>query len=128
MREHPSSTPDPSSHTDPDRWAELIRNLKPAAMLVVIDSTMSKKLRQHCSPEDIWQETLERAWRGRGQHEWRGPAAFRAWIFEIARNRVREVGRSLATVKRGGGQAPLRFSELGSTASASTPRGMPADS
>jgi RNA polymerase sigma factor (sigma-70 family) len=106
----------------------LIRSLKPESMIVVIESTMGPKLRQHCSPEDIWQEALVRAWRARAQHEWRGPVAFRAWLFEIARNCVRELGRSLATAKRGAGKAPLRFSELGSSPSASTPGGLPIDS
>jgi RNA polymerase sigma factor (sigma-70 family) len=100
----------------------------PDAMLVVIGSAMSKKLREHCSAEDIWQETLTHAWRDRAQHEWRGPAAFRAWLFEIARNRIREVARSLATEKRGAGRGPARFSELGSSSSASTSGFLPGDS
>ncbi len=93
--------------------------MNPAAMQVVIGSSMSKKLREHCSPEDIWQETLTHAWRDRAQHRWEDPNAFRAWLFEIARNRIREMARGLSAEKRGAGERTAKFSELatGSTTS-----------
>lgn len=102
--------------------------MDPEAFLVVIDSAMSSKLKEQCSAEDIWQETLTHAWRDRALHEWRGPAAFRSWLFKIARNRIREVARVVATEKRGAGRGAARFSELGSTSSASTSRLLPGDS
>lgn len=113
----PDAAPDPSLgdslvHTDATRWAALIQSVNPAAMHVVIASAMSKSLREHCSAEDIWQETLTHAWRDRAQHRWTGPAAFRAWLFEIARNRIRETVRHAAAAKRGGARRTARFSEL----------------
>lgn len=99
-------------HTDATRWEELIQSINPAAMHVVIASAMSKQLREHCSAEDIWQETLTHAWRDRAQHRWTGPAAFRAWLFEIARNRIREIARNATAEKRGGNLRTARFSEL----------------
>lgn len=106
-------------HTDPDRWHELVASVKPGAMLVVIASAMSKELREQCAPEDIWQETLAMAWRDREQHQWRDSDGFRAWLFEIARNRIRETARRLGRQKRGAGHAarPLADPAAGSSSS-----------
>ena len=117
-----------SPHTDPARWDQLIEQIRPAAILVVIASSMSKSLRAHCSAEDIWQETLAQAWGARGQYEWRGSTAFRAWIFEIARNRIRDAARRMKTEKRGAGRADVRFSELASGLSSALSRALPPDS
>lgn len=119
---------------DATRWDELIQSINPAAMHVVIASAMSKQLREHCSAEDIWQETLTHAWRDRAQHRWTGAAAFRAWLFEIARNRIRETARNATTAKRGGTQRTSRFSELrpqaahGDAGSVSISANLPLDS
>ena len=125
-----SNTPaDPAYHDDPARWEKLIESMNPTAMQVVIGSSMSKKLREHCSAEDIWQETLTHAWRDRAQFRWEGEASFRAWLFEIARNRIREAARNLATEKRGAGERTARFSELTSNSSTSSvAAGLPLDS
>ena len=119
---------DPAFHDDPRRWEEIVRSMNPSAMQVVIGSSMSKKLREHCSPEDIWQETLTHAWRDRSQHTWEGPNAFRAWLFEIARNRIREVARGLSAEKRGAGERTARFSELQKSSSSSVAAKLPLDS
>ena len=105
----PDSAGEPSPLRDPARWPELIEGVRPDAFLVVIASAMSKSLREHCAPEDIWQETLAQAWSARKQHQWQGKAAFRAWLFEIARNRIRDAVRRIETEKRGGGRAEQRF-------------------
>jgi RNA polymerase sigma factor (sigma-70 family) len=118
----------PDHHTDPGRWEEIVRSMNPAAMQVVIGSSMSKKLREHCSPEDVWQETLTHAWRDRAQHRWDGPGAFRAWLFEIARNRIREIARNLSAEKRGAGERTARFSELATGSSSSIVGNLPLDS
>jgi RNA polymerase sigma factor (sigma-70 family) len=121
-------------HTDANRWEELIQSINPAAMHVVIGSAMSKQLREHCSAEDIWQETLAHAWRDRAQHRWTGLAAFRAWLFEIARNRIRETARNAKAEKRGGNLRTARFSELraqaaqGDAGSVSISANLPLDS
>jgi len=115
-------------HADPGRWADLVAGLPPVSMLAVISSSMSRKLREHCSPEDIWQETLAHAWRDRDQHRWQDASAFRAWLFEIARNRIHEAARSLATAKRGAGRPAAKFSDLAASSS-TVPSGLlPADS
>ncbi|MCE9592596.1 MAG: sigma-70 family RNA polymerase sigma factor [Planctomycetes bacterium] len=121
-------------HTDSERWEELIKSINPAAMHVVIGSAMSRQLREQCSAEDIWQETLTHAWRDRAQHHWTGPAAFRAWLFEIARNRIREAARNSTAEKRGGRLRTARFSELraqgahGDAGSVSISANLPLDS
>lgn len=104
--------------TDPARWDQLIEEVRPAAFLVVIASSMGKSLRAHCSPEDLWQDTLALAWRAREQHRWQGSAAFRAWLFEIARNRIRDAVRHMEAAKRGGGRPAVRLSEFTSGAAA----------
>ena len=115
-------------HADPSRWADLVAGLPPASMLAVIASAMSRKLRDHCSAEDIWQETLAHAWRDRDQHVWRDASAFRAWLFEIARNRIHEAARGLATAKRGGGRPAARLTDLATSASTAASAILPADS
>ena len=99
-------------HADPHHWDELIASLRPEAMLAVISASMSKSLRSQCAPEDIWQETLSHAWRDRAQHRWRDVSAYRAWLFEIARNRIRETVRGLGAEKRGSGRSPQRIADM----------------
>jgi RNA polymerase sigma factor (sigma-70 family) len=106
--DEPSALP---PHQDPQRWDELIASLEPAAMLAVIASAMSEPVRAHSSPEDVWQETLTGAWRDRAQHRWSDVKAFRAWVFEIARNRIRGIARSLSTQKRGAGRRTQRLAD-----------------
>lgn len=123
-----ASLGDSFAHTDGKRWEELIQAMNPAALQVVIGSAMSRQLREHSSPEDIWQETLTHAWRDRAQHHWTSTAAFRAWLFEIARNRIREAARNLAAAKRGGERRTARFSEIATSSSTSLSVGLPLDS
>lgn len=78
----------------------LLERLNPAAMLVRVESRMSAELRQAMSPEDIWQETLLYAWRDRAQLVWRGLPEFRAWLMEIAENRIRDAVERFAAAKR----------------------------
>jgi RNA polymerase sigma factor (sigma-70 family) len=115
-------------HIDASRWQALVQAVGPSAMLVVIGSAMSKQLREHCTPEDIWQETLAHAWRDREQHRWVDLGAYRAWLFEIARNRIREAARGLAAQKRGAGRRTDRFSELPIPTAGSPSALLPGDS
>jgi RNA polymerase sigma factor (sigma-70 family) len=115
---HPET--DPSPLADPSRWAALIEDVRPEAFLVVIASSMSRRLHEACTPEDIWQETLSQAWSAREQHQWQGRAAFRAWLFEIARNRICDEARRIQTQKRGSGRPAERIADpAGDTSSAS---------
>lgn len=113
---------------DPSRWADLITGVRPHTLLVVIASLMSRSLRDQCSPEDIWQETLVQAWHAREQHRWQGSLAFRGWLFEIARNRIRDAVRRIETEKRGSGRPGKRLSELESQLSCSASAVLPPDS
>lgn len=99
-------------HRDPTEWGRLVESLDIASVFVVINSWLGPKLRGPVSAEDIWQETLWCSWRDREQHEWRGLAAWRIWLLSIARNRVRDAGRQLGRVKRGGGHHTAPFSAL----------------
>jgi RNA polymerase sigma-70 factor, ECF subfamily len=113
---------------DPSRWAELIEGVQPEAFLVVISSSMGRSLRDRCSPEDIWQETLTQAWKARGEHQWQGKTAFRAWLFEIARNRIRDAARRMKTEKRGAGRPDDRIADPGNGQSSSHRSPEPPDS
>ena len=100
-------------HEDPARWDCLIESVGPASILVVIGRWMSQQLRAQISPEDIWQDTLCGAWQNRGQYRWEGPRPFRAWLLEIAHNRIRDAARRMTSIKRGG---KMRMAQLsGST-------------
>ncbi|MCE9635307.1 MAG: sigma-70 family RNA polymerase sigma factor [Planctomycetes bacterium] len=88
-------------HMDAARFDALIDSVGPDSLLVVIASSMGAHVRAWCDPEDVWQETLALAWRDRAQHRWETPEAYRTWLVTIARNRIRDIARSLGTVKRG---------------------------
>jgi RNA polymerase sigma factor (sigma-70 family) len=113
---------------DSSRWADLITGVRPRAFLVVIAALMGRGLRDQCSPEDIWQETLIQAWHARETHRWQGSSAFRGWLFEIARNRIRDAARRIETEKRGSGRPGTRLSELESQLSGSASAVLPPDS
>ncbi len=110
MPESQSSPPNP--HREPSGWGNIIATLDVASMFVVIGAWMGDKLKRHHTVEDVWQETLWQVWRDRDQHEWKGLAGYRAWILSIAKNRIRDVGRSMSRKKRGGEGVAVAFSEL----------------
>ena len=109
--------PEPDSstiqHLDPLSWDRLVESLGPASCVVVIDGWIGRDLARVVAAEDIWQEALFLAWRDREQHAWRGVRAYRGWLLEIARNRVRDHARRASALKRGGGDKPALFSEMG---------------
>lgn len=104
--------PNAEPHRDPTDWGRLVESLDAASVFVVINSWLGAKLRGQVAVEDIWQETLWCSWRDRHQHEWRNLSAWRMWLLSIARNRVRDAGRSLGRTKRGGDQVIAPFSVL----------------
>lgn len=83
-------------------WARAIEAVGPASMLVAIEANLGASLRRKYTAEDVWQETLLHAWRDRARLDWRGPAPFRAWLLEIAWNRIRDLAAWEAAGKRGG--------------------------
>jgi RNA polymerase sigma factor (sigma-70 family) len=103
----------PSSIDDADTWTSLITAANPASMLVAIAGRIDVALRQQVSPEDIWQETLLRAWRSRQNLTWEGTAAFRRWLLAIAAHCIVDQIDRLRAQKRGGSKAPLSTSRGG---------------
>lgn len=87
----PEPTPHPLSLGTHANWDRLVAGANPASMLVAVRGMMGELARQHYDPDDVWQETLLMAWRDRAKFEWRGPSAFRRWLLEIARNRIRDL-------------------------------------
>ncbi|MCE9635318.1 MAG: RNA polymerase sigma factor [Planctomycetes bacterium] len=116
------------SHADPVRFDALVESLSPAAIVAIIARSMGPRLRAACEPEDIWQETLAAAWRDRAQHTWTSRDAYRAWVLEIARNRIRDASRRLSAEKRGAGHAADRIEDLRASDSGSLADVLPADS
>jgi len=111
------------SPCDDVQWQRWVGELNPAAMLVRVEDRMSVDLKRHLTPEDIWQETLLCAWRDRDQLVWRGLPGFRAWLMEIAENRIRDAVERLGAVKRdpGGVLVPLREAAHSSDAGVDVP-------
>ncbi len=106
-------------HRDPTEWGRLVESLDIASIFVVINSMLGPKLRGQVSVEDIWQETLWCSWRDRQQHEWCNLSGWRVWLVSIAKNRVRDAGRSLGRTKRGGDCNIAPFSLLAGSESVS---------
>jgi RNA polymerase sigma-70 factor (ECF subfamily) len=115
-------------HCDPRRFDEVVASVSPESLLVVIEHCMGPALREQVTAEDLWQETLALAWRDRAQHTWTGARAFRAWLVTIAKNRIRDVARTLGRDKRGAGERPLLFSGIAADGSASLSALLPAGS
>ncbi len=75
----------------PAAWDELIHAVRPAAMLLLIEARMGAALRERLPAEDIWQETLLRAWGRRTRFDGRDLGAFRRWLLSIAEDRLRSL-------------------------------------
>lgn len=109
--EHPFVGSAPQA--DPAQFDRLVEAVGPDSCIVVVARMMSDELRRWCSPEDLWQEALALAWRDRDQHRFEGVSEYRRWLLAIARNRARDLARSLAREKRGAGRRTGLFSEEG---------------
>ncbi len=99
-------------HRDTSAWGSLIETLESGTLLGAISASMSQKLKQQYTIEDIWQETLFMAWRDGEQHEWTGIRSYRAWVLSIARNRIRDAVEHAGAKKRGGDITINSFSAL----------------
>ncbi|MCP3919352.1 MAG: sigma-70 family RNA polymerase sigma factor [bacterium] len=93
-------------------WDRLIEAVGPASLLVVIRSSMSRRLMRDYAPEDVLQESLLYAWRDREKCEWQGVGAFRRWLLRVITNRIHDLVDRVSAQKRGAGKAPLEFSAL----------------
>jgi len=80
----------PISLDDPDSWSAVVEAANPAAVLVAIHSRMGPQLCQWMSAEDVWQETLLRAWSKRASFTWQGTPSFRRWLLSIAEHCIED--------------------------------------
>jgi len=112
MTEEQKQLQQAAPHRDPTEWGQLVESLDVASIFVVIGSWLSPKLRPVTSVEDIWQDTLWCSWRDREQHEWQNISAWRRWLLSIARNRIRDAGRTENRIRRGGAAQTAPFSVL----------------
>ncbi len=106
----PESPPEPLQHATSASWDRLIAGVNPPAMLVAIRAMMGRVLRERLDADDVWQETLLHAFRDRARCEWRGLAAFRRWLLEIAHHRIHDLADQTNAQKRGAGRE-LRFAD-----------------
>jgi RNA polymerase sigma-70 factor (ECF subfamily) len=107
------SRENPLASGDPAAWNALIQAVHPDAILVLIGYRMGTDVRCRTEPEDILQETLLRAWRGRHDFAWQGVASFRRWLIRIAerciedeRDRAHAKKRDVAATRSLGLAAP----------------------
>ena len=103
--------------SDPLAWDRWIEAIGPASMLVLIGGRMSAELRVELAPDDIWQEALLRAWRGRERFEWRGLASFRRWLLEIAERCIWDAADRVKAQKRAGAARTLPIGAASSSVS-----------
>ena len=68
------------------------------------------------------------AWRDQADHEWVDIRRFRAWVLQIARNRIRDAAEWIQAEKRGGNTTPSPLSNLLSRAGDSVGDILPAGS
>lgn len=101
-----TSPPADQPHLDHAEWSRLIDRLETPVILVVLSSWMGDVLRGHCTPEDIWQDTLAMAWRDRSSHRWSNLRAFRAWLLGIAKHRIHDTLDRMNAQKRNRGRQP----------------------
>ena len=80
----------PLASADPEVWNSLVSAVHPDSILVVIGYRMGPELRRHVSAEDVLQETLLKAWRGRRDFTWQGAPSFRRWLLQIAEHCVED--------------------------------------
>lgn len=84
-------------------WKALVESANPASLIVVITSRLGPEMRTRLEPDDILQESLMHAWRGRGAAKFESTRAFRAWLLTIIDHRIRDAVRHTGAAKRGGG-------------------------
>jgi RNA polymerase sigma factor (sigma-70 family) len=105
-----------------DVWNSLVTAANPASLLVAIACRMGPELRQVLDPEDLWQETLLKAWQARQDFVWQGTPSFRRWLLTIA---FRCIGdqrdRSLAKRRDSTRTASLRLGGTGGGGSSRPP-------
>jgi RNA polymerase sigma factor (sigma-70 family) len=97
----------PLSSDDPEVWASLIEAAHPASIMVAIAGRLGAELRVRLAPEDIFQETLLKAWRARKNAEWEGTPSFRRWLLRIAQHCIEDHRDRVRSQKRDGDERPL---------------------
>lgn len=90
----------PPALDDPQVWSQLVDAVQPASILVAIAWRMGD-LRARMTPEDVWQETLLRAWQARKNFAWQGTPSFRRWLVVIAERCIKDQREHAHAQKRG---------------------------
>lgn len=85
---------------DPEVWSNVIQAANPATLLVAIGWRLDPHLKQNLSAEDIWQETLLKAWQRRAEFVWQDISAFRRWLLTIAERLIADHRDHLHAQKR----------------------------
>ena len=112
------STP-PVLH-DPHVWSNLVDAVQPASILVAIHWRLGD-LQARLTPEDVWQETLLRAWQAQREFEWQGTASFRRWLMRIAENCIETIRAHEHAQKRDLGRTvPLSLPRAGADGTRAT--------
>lgn len=81
-------------------WLRAVDAVGPASMLVVIRFHLGKDVRQLYTAEDVWQETLLRAWQSRQSIHWQGVEAFKRLLITIAKHTIGDLRDHLQAKKR----------------------------
>ena len=95
-----SAVTEAAPHHDAAGWDRLIEGIDPASLLLVVESWLGQHLNRHAGADDVLQEALLMAWRDREQHRWQDLRRFRAWVLQIARNRVLDLAKHAGRQKR----------------------------
>lgn len=96
---------------DSHKWERALASVNPAMLLLSIERRIGPALAAKVAAEDVLQETLLAAWESRATFEGENPRAFRGWLMQIAEHRICALADHHAAQKRGGGVAPLPFTE-----------------
>jgi len=84
---------------DEEAREQLLERLRPRLILWA-SSRMSERLRARVTPEDVAQEVLLAIHRSVEQFRGKDGRAFRAWLFTVAENRIRDMAAEANALKR----------------------------
>src|SRR5687767_13884108 len=101
---------DPLESDDPEVWSSLVSAANPASIMVAIAYRMGPELRRQLGPDDVFQETLLKAWQARRGMQWRGTPAFRRWLLRIAEHCVEDHRDRARAQKRDASRTSSLFS------------------
>lgn len=74
-------------------WLQRIDSIGPAYLLIAIEQRLGPELSRRVTPEDIFQDVMVVLCQQAARLEWRGPAAFRAWVLTVIEHRIADAAR-----------------------------------